>query len=177
MVCGGDPQEEDIGLATVYLGLGTNLGDRVAALRRAVAALNGHGILVDQESAVYETEPVGVEDQPWFLNQVVRAKTNRSPHDVLAQCKRIETELGRRPAVRFGPRAIDIDILLYDQLTVDTSDLCIPHPRMRERRFVLIPLTELAMRVSDPRDGTPYADVLRGLDEEKKVTKSLSNES
>ena len=177
MVSGRDSQEEIVGRVELYLGLGSNIGDRRSTIQEAISALTRSGILVEETSPVYETEPVGVEDQPWFLNLVVRARTALPPHDALEVCKRIEGELGRRPGVRFGPRPIDIDILLYDQLVLENDTLSIPHPRMRERRFVLVPLVDIAPDLTDPRDGAGFAAVLEGLDEKKKVTTSLSRES
>jgi len=162
-----------VSVVTVFLALGSNLGDRRAALADGVAALDAAGVTVDTRSSVYETEPVGVEDQPWFLNQVVRGLTQRAPLGLLTACKEIEKRMGRNCAgVRFGPRTLDIDILLYGDRVIAEEELEIPHPRMRERRFVLIPLVEIAPRLTDPRDGEAYARILERLDEGRKVTKS-----
>ena len=177
MVSGRDSQKEILDREEIYLGLGANTGDRRATITKALCALTESGVVIESVSPIYETEPIGVEDQPWFLNLVVRARSALSAEDVLAECKRIETELGRRPGVRFGPRPIDIDILLYGRLVSNDDRLSIPHPRMRERRFVLVPLMDIAPDLTDPRDGARFAAVLAGLDEEKKVTTSLSNES
>ncbi len=163
---------------TVYLGLGSNLGDRSAQLRGAIDELGRSGVRIDARSSVYETEPVGLEAQPWFLNQVVRGRTELTPEALLDACKRIERQHGRCPGgKRFGPRPVDIDILLYGDLVVRGERLTVPHPRLGERRFMLIPLVELEPEVADPRDGTRYADIVKRLDEGKKVRTSLQNGS
>ena len=161
----------------VYLSLGSNLGDRRKNLERALRRLEQRSISIVRRSSFYETEPTDFEKQPWFLNLVVEAKTDLSPHHLLAVCKRIEVDLGRRPGRRFGPRSIDIDILLYGRTSIDTEDLVVPHPRMRQRRFVLAPLTEIAHDLTDPRDEERFDNVLNGLDEGKKVTRLASTES
>ena len=127
----------------VYIALGTNMGDRWAHLRRAIEHVRDF-IQVDGVSPVYETEPWGGVPQPDFLNAVLTGLTDLAPHPLLARLKEVEWTLGRRPTVRYGPRVIDLDILLYDDLCLDTPDLVIPHPRMHERAFVLVPLADLA---------------------------------
>jgi 2-amino-4-hydroxy-6-hydroxymethyldihydropteridine diphosphokinase len=134
---------------TIYLALGANLGDRAASLRAAVEQLRG-AVTIERMSAVYETEPAYLLDQPRFLNMAVRGHTTLEPAALLALLKQIERELGRVAAPRYGPRAIDIDILLYDDLALDTASLTIPHPRMAERPFVLAPLAELAPKLVPP---------------------------
>src|SRR5262245_35816398 len=124
---------------TVYLGLGSNLGDRLEHLREAVRLL-APAVKVTAHSSYYETDPVGVTDQPLFLNAVVRGETDLSPGDLLTLCKHIEAERQRVATVRWGPRTCDVDILLYGDLALDTPDLTIPHARMHERAFVLVPL-------------------------------------
>jgi 2-amino-4-hydroxy-6-hydroxymethyldihydropteridine diphosphokinase len=164
-------------MATVFLSLGSNLGDRREHIERGTWALEQGALSHVKRSAFYETEPIDLEDQPWFINQVVRGETRLSPTELLAECKRIERAAGRTPTVRFGPRTLDIDILLYGRLAVEREGLVIPHPRMRERRFVLIPLLEIAPELTDPRDGEEYAKALERLDEGKKVLPSLLRES
>lgn len=134
---------------TVFLGLGSNLGDRRANLQRAIQLLSEQ-LEVRAVSSLYETEPVGYLDQPKFLNAVCRATTALRPEALLAHVKAVEAALGRMPTVRFGPRIIDIDILLYDDLVLDTPTLTIPHPRLTERAFVLAPLSELAPAAVHP---------------------------
>lgn len=139
----------------VYVGLGANLGDRRATLRQAVAALGGLG-LVTAASRLWETEPMYVTDQPAFLNAVVAVETAASgPEEIVRALQRIERDLGRTASRRFGPRAIDLDLLLIDGSTVVTQegDVVVPHLRLAERRFVLAPLAELAPEAIDPRTG------------------------
>jgi 2-amino-4-hydroxy-6-hydroxymethyldihydropteridine diphosphokinase len=136
--------------ATVYLSLGANLGDRLANLRLALARLQTLARLEDV-SSLYETEPQGVSDQPLFLNAVCRVTTGLEPQALLRFLKNLEQESGRRPGgQKWGPRPIDLDILLYDDRLVDAPELTIPHPRLAERAFVLIPLCELAPELRHP---------------------------
>ncbi|MFO7818877.1 MAG: 2-amino-4-hydroxy-6-hydroxymethyldihydropteridine diphosphokinase [Halanaerobacter sp.] len=127
-----------------YLGLGTNLGEREENLRRAVKLLNASSRLeIIKVSSLYETEPWGYEEQNDFLNLCLTLETSLSPHQLLEKCQTVEEKLGRKRKERWGPRVIDVDILLYDDLELEDSDLIVPHPRMQERAFVLIPLQEL----------------------------------
>jgi len=137
-------------VATVYLSLGSNVGDRMAHLRAALDRLAGPDLRVARVSAVYETEPVDYTAQDWFLNLVVEAATRLGPFELLARAQAIESALGRVRTVAKGPRTIDIDILLYGERVVRTAALEIPHPRMHERRFVLAPLAELAPALRHP---------------------------
>ncbi len=134
-------------MATVYLGLGSNLGDRQLYIRSAIHLLNKNRVAVKNISSMIETDPEGGPPQGKFLNTVVKARTSLSPRDLLILAKSIETFLGRKPSVSNGPRPIDIDILLYDQISLSSPQLVIPHPRMRERAFVLKPLQEIAPRL------------------------------
>ncbi len=133
----------------IYLALGTNLGDRPANLRAAIVALAPQ-VRVTAESRIYETEPWGFTEQPSFLNMAIRAETDLPPAELLAFLKRLESDLGRVPTFRNGPRLIDIDILFYDDLILDTPPLVIPHPRLHERDFVLVPLADLAPDLIHP---------------------------
>jgi 2-amino-4-hydroxy-6-hydroxymethyldihydropteridine diphosphokinase len=128
--------------ARIFLGVGTNLGDRKANLSAAQTAVSSFAI-IQKTSRVYETAPWGLVDQPDFLNQVWEATTTLTPLDLLHHLKQVETDLGRKPAVRYGPRLIDIDILLYSNLLFKSTELVIPHPRISERAFVLAPLADL----------------------------------
>ena len=131
-------------MVTAYLALGANLGDRLASLQQAADLLAAApGVTLVRSSRVYETDPVGGPDQPDYLNAVVEVQTNLSPHDLLRACLDVETRMGRVRAERWGPRPIDVDLLTYDDRTVDDPDLVVPHPRMHERGFVLVPLSEL----------------------------------
>ena len=137
-------------MKTVYLGLGSNLGDREAMLQAAVRALESPRLRILRVSPVYETEPVDVSGQHWFLNQVAEAETDLFPLQLLHRTAKIEAQLGRRRLAPQGPRTIDIDILLYGNSIVTTPALEIPHPRFRARRFVLAPLADLAPELRDP---------------------------
>jgi 2-amino-4-hydroxy-6-hydroxymethyldihydropteridine diphosphokinase len=135
---------------TVYLALGSNIGDREANLRAAIQSLSAAGIPVLRESPIYETEPAGYAEQRWFLNMVVEAETALFPMQLLTRTGKIERALGRVRTVPNGPRTIDIDILLYGDAVVRTPRLEIPHPRMHQRRFVLAPLSDLAPGLLHP---------------------------
>jgi 2-amino-4-hydroxy-6-hydroxymethyldihydropteridine diphosphokinase len=127
-----------------FLGLGSNIGDRLATLQRAIDLLAVEpGIVVQRTSRVWETDPVGGPQQPDFMNVVAEIDTDLEPHDLLAATNRVEAALGRTRDVRWGPRTIDIDILLVDGLTIHDDRLTVPHPRMHERAFVVMPLLEL----------------------------------
>jgi 2-amino-4-hydroxy-6-hydroxymethyldihydropteridine diphosphokinase len=133
----------------VYLALGSNLGDRRANLAAAIERLRER-LTVEAISSLYETEPAYIDDQPRFLNAALRGSTALDPLALLAFVKRIERDLGRVAGPRFGPRVVDIDLLLYDDATIDTPELAVPHPRMAERPFVLVPLAELAPALVPP---------------------------
>ncbi|MGB4553123.1 MAG: 2-amino-4-hydroxy-6-hydroxymethyldihydropteridine diphosphokinase [bacterium] len=147
----------------VYLGLGSNLGERKGYIKGALAGLARAGVAIDGVSSLYETEPVGYTDQPPFYNAVARGLTGLQPRQLLNAVLAIEKELGRRRDIRWGPRTIDIDILLYGQEVFQEEDLLIPHPRLAERAFVLIPLLELAPSLSLP-DGRKIADLAKAVD-------------
>ncbi|MDW0114653.1 2-amino-4-hydroxy-6-hydroxymethyldihydropteridine diphosphokinase [Sporosarcina saromensis] len=128
-----------------YLSIGSNIGDRLHHLTEAVSTLHGHAeIHVVKVSSVYETKPVGYTDQADFLNIVVCLETTLDAHDLLAVCQEIENGLGRERIIRWGPRTVDLDILLYNNDNIESENLIVPHPRMRERAFVLVPLLEIA---------------------------------
>ncbi len=148
---------------TVYLGLGTNLGDRGGNLQAAVAALSPL-VEVTAESKVYETPAWGFEDQPAFLNMAVKALTDLAPGDLLAYLKRIEARLGRTATFRWGPRLIDIDILFYDDLVLETPELVIPHARLHERAFVLIPLLDIDPDLVHPLLRKTVRELSEGVD-------------
>jgi 2-amino-4-hydroxy-6-hydroxymethyldihydropteridine diphosphokinase len=147
---------------TAFLGLGSNLGDRLATLQHAVDLLDeSPGLTITRCSRVWETAPVGGPPQPDFFNVVVRAEVDLEPLDLLAVCQRVEAALGRVRDVRWGPRTVDIDVLLIDARTLHDPELIVPHPRMHERAFVLMPLLDID---PDPRlpDGTRLLDVPLG---------------
>jgi 2-amino-4-hydroxy-6-hydroxymethyldihydropteridine diphosphokinase len=153
-------------MPTVYLGLGANLGKRRETIDAALARLADHpAICVGAVSALIETAPVGgPAGQPNYLNGAAAIETNLDPAALLAELKRIEHDLGRRDGPRWGPRPIDLDILLYGDLVLDSPDLTIPHPRLRERRFVLEPLAEIAPDAIDPVTGLAVRALLARLD-------------
>jgi 2-amino-4-hydroxy-6-hydroxymethyldihydropteridine diphosphokinase len=134
----------------VYLSLGSNVGDREANLREAIAALPAAGVRVKKVSSLYETEPVDLREQPWFLNCVVEGQTDVAAPELLRSLREIETRMGSKKLVAKGPRLMDMDILLYGSETIDTPDLQVPHPRMLLRRFVLVPLAEIAPALRHP---------------------------
>lgn len=146
----------------VYLGLGSNLGDRQANLHRALELLSAD-VKVAQVSPTYDTAPVGNTDQPRFLNLVCKAKTLLSPPHLLTFVKNIETKMGRTPGPRNSPRPIDIDILFYGGLVLETPALVIPHPRLTERAFVLAPLADIAPRLKHPVSGKTVRQMLKEL--------------
>ena len=134
-------------MATVYLGLGSNLGDRALNIKNAIDSLNKQGIAVKKVSTIIETDPVGGPEQGKFLNGALEAETKLSPEDLHKTLKNIEKDLGRTPTVRNGPRTIDLDILLYNNLSIQTPELTIPHPQIFKRYFVVEPLKEIAPQV------------------------------
>jgi 2-amino-4-hydroxy-6-hydroxymethyldihydropteridine diphosphokinase len=150
-------------LRNAYLGLGSNLGDRDEHLRAAISKL-AELLHVERISSVYETEPLLVEDQPLFHNLACAGQTTLDPFSLLRALKRIERDLGRVPGPRYGPRVIDIDILLLDDLVLTTAELTIPHPAMLERAFVLIPLAEIAPTQRHPLAGRTIEELALGLD-------------
>jgi len=134
-----------------YLSLGSNLGDRIQNIRRALEKLSEAGVEIRRVSSLYKTEPVDFRSQPWFVNCVAEARTRLAPLELLKALKTVERRLGRRPSrTPKGPRRIDIDILLYENVVARSPALTIPHPRLAERRFVLVPLAELRPRLRHP---------------------------
>lgn len=147
-------------MKAVYLSLGSNVGERERNLREAIAMLGAAGVRIVRVSSVYETEPMEVRDQPWFLNLAIEAETDLFPKQLLARIRKIELALGRKRVRPKGPRTIDIDILLYGDSLIETGELTVPHPRLAERRFVLEPLAELAPELRHPASRRTMRELL-----------------
>lgn len=147
----------------IYLALGSNLGDRLANLKQAVTSLSPQ-VDVKSRSRVYETPPWGYTDQPAFLNMVIKGNTYLEPERLLKHLKRLEIALGRVPGFQNGPRLIDIDILFYDEVVLDTPPLSLPHPHLHERGFVLMPLNDIAPDLIHPTLGRTVREMLASSD-------------
>lgn len=144
----------------VYMGLGSNMGDRRSMLQQALEKLEDPALRRLRTSTLYETEPVGLREQGWFLNLVAEFESDLFPKQLLQRALRVERELGRKRTVPNGPRTIDIDILLYGQTIMRSEELTLPHPRYSERRFVLAPLAELNPKLRDPITGRSVTEML-----------------
>jgi len=160
-------QQDNTSLAEhiVYLSLGSNLGDRRSNLAAAIQHLRD-AVEISSVSSIYETEPVGYLDQPQFYNIVCSGKTALSAPELLQFAKEIESEHGRQPTFRNGPRLIDIDIIFFDDVCMAHDDLTLPHPRMAERAFVLMPLAEIAPQLVDPVSGHTVQELLENVSQE-----------
>ncbi|HWI54749.1 MAG TPA: 2-amino-4-hydroxy-6-hydroxymethyldihydropteridine diphosphokinase [Desulfobacteria bacterium] len=154
----------------VFIGLGSNIGNTEMTIKEALCNIDNHPeISVVAVSSLYQTEPVGYENQPWFSNCVAEVETLLNPDRLLDVLQDIENDFGRIRTIRWGPRTLDIDILLYDKLTIFSEKLIVPHPRMKERSFVMVPLVEIAASAEFP-DGKTAADVQAELDSDKKYS-------
>lgn len=150
-------------MKTVYLALGTNLGDRARNLRAAIERIQAAGVRLTKQSSVYETAPMYRSAQPQFFNMVIEGETDVLPKVLLRRLLSIEQEMGRKRVVENGPRIIDIDILFYGRFTIATPELTVPHPGLEERRFVLEPLAEIAPDWRHPRAGRKMRQLLADL--------------
>lgn len=156
-----------------YIGFGSNIGDKFSYIQSAITALSEiEGITIQEISSLYETAPVGNVAQDDFLNGVVSIRTPHSPHNLLYMLKQIEINVGREHRIRWGPREIDMDILIYDDLCMETPNLTIPHPEMRLRRFVLVPLAEIAPDLVHPVFNETIQTLLAHLEDDRSVVKT-----
>jgi len=154
-----------------YLGLGSNIGDGIAHIQRAFELLEAGGCNVRRVSSFYKTEPVGLRDQPWFINCVAEVETGLSPRALLRAAKSFESAMGRQRTFPGGPRLIDIDILLYEDAEVNLPTVTIPHPRLGERRFMLVPLKELAPTARHPISKKTVSQMLRETADRSRVNR------
>ena len=157
-------------MSNAYIGLGSNMGEPADNLETALRMLDQtEGLKITAVSSLYKTEPVGYIDQAWFYNCVAAVRTSLIPEQLLLMLQKIENSMGRVRDMRWGPRVIDLDILLYDRVTVNTEQLIIPHPRMAERAFVMVPLAEIASDSAVFPDGRTAGEVRDLLGDEKKI--------
>jgi 2-amino-4-hydroxy-6-hydroxymethyldihydropteridine diphosphokinase len=163
-------------MTVVYLALGSNLGNREGHLRAGCQGLSARGVDITRSASLYSTEPREVLDQPWFLNTVIEGNTGLSPDQLLQMCLEVETENQRIRHTAKGPRTLDIDIILYGNHIVHNPGLAIPHPRFSARRFVLVPLAEIAPDFIDPLTGKSIQQLLEACEDHSRVVKeSLSS--
>ena len=159
----------------VFIGIGSNLGDRISYCKKAIDEISGFA-KITQASSLYETDPIGKEDQPNFINCIVEISTDLSPQNLLKDLNSVEEKLGRVRHEKWGPRTIDLDIIFYNELVINDENLEIPHPRAHQRRFVLEPLSEIAPEFIHPKLNLSVSELLKKIDDHKSV-KKLDNPS
>ncbi len=161
-------------MVKVFIGLGSNLGDRKKNIDNSIRLLHDPGgnnnIEILDRASYYETEPVG-PIQPWFINTAIKIETSLSPEEILSKCKEVERRIGRVDSFRWGPRLVDLDLLLFGDRVVNTEQLVLPHPQLEERKFVLLPLIELEAQLTHPGLGIPLENLLPKTEGDKKVVK------
>jgi len=150
-------------MSIIYIGIGSNLGNRNRNCLEAVESLEKSGLRISKRSSLYETKPWGLKEQPKFMNMVIEAETHLPPRSLLLVLKKIEDDMGRERTTKWGPRVIDLDILFYDDLQIDEADLKVPHPLMQERLFVLEPLSEIAPQKVHPALSKKICDLRQDL--------------
>jgi 2-amino-4-hydroxy-6-hydroxymethyldihydropteridine diphosphokinase len=165
-----------MGMKRAYLSLGSNLGDRTVHLQNALKELGPAGVEVLRVSSFYRTEPLEFRPQPWFINCVAEAKTSLLPRQLLKALQTIERKLGRKRTIPKGPRSIDLDILIYEKAVIRSSVLTIPHERLAERRFVLVPLRELAPNLRHPVTQRTVAEMLEDTPDRSQVIRIEAEE-
>ena len=153
----------------IYIGLGSNLGDRLANIRKAIKLMKREGIEIIDESSIYETEPVGYKEQSWFLNSVVKGRTELSPGRLWKRLEKIEKSMGRESEIKWGPRIIDLDILFYENKILNGKQLQIPHSELHKRKFVLVPLEQIALELVHPVLKKTISELLRDLKDNSQV--------
>jgi 2-amino-4-hydroxy-6-hydroxymethyldihydropteridine diphosphokinase len=158
-------------MVKAFVGLGSNLGKRKKNIDNSIRLLaQKRGVELIERASYYETEPVGPV-QPWFINTAIRIETDSSPKEILATCKEIEKRIGRVDSLKWGPRLVDLDLLLVNECVIKENNLILPHPQMENRRFVLLPLLELDPDLVHPNLNVPLQELLPQTDEDKKVIK------
>ena len=153
----------------IYIALGSNLGNRLANIRKAIELMKREGIEIIDESSIYETEPVGYRKQGWFLNSVVKGRTELSPRRLWKRLEKIEKSMGREKEIKWGPRIIDLDILFYGNKILNGKQLHIPHSELHKRKFVLVPLGEIAPELVHPVLKKTISELLRDLKDNSQV--------
>ncbi|MBS3813650.1 2-amino-4-hydroxy-6-hydroxymethyldihydropteridine diphosphokinase [Candidatus Bipolaricaulota bacterium] len=158
-------------MVRAFVGLGSNLGDRKANIANSLQLLSrAEGIHLIDRSSNYETEPIG-PTQPWFINSAIEIQTSLSPEDLLDGCKEVEKRIGRVDSLHWGPRLVDLDLLLYGDRVIEKDNIDVPHSQMAKRKFVLLPLLELDSELIHPKLGRPLKELLTKTEEDKKVIK------